>query len=98
MSTSLSLSLHYITCAFFSCSWQCKEGGEKGKEREKKRRPVSVNDDVVLFAAVKVAAVPEALLTLLSRLCVGTLDLYIQACKKTNREIKTKERCGLTGR
>lgn len=35
------------------------------KRGEKKRRPVSVNDDVVLFAAVKVAAAPEALLTLL---------------------------------
>lgn len=52
-----------------------------------------------MFAAVKVAAVPEALLTLLSRLCVGvclgTLDLYIEACKKTNRERKIKGDVGL---
>lgn len=77
---------HYITLRVLS--FLVRGSAKRG---EKKRRPVSVNDDVVLFAAVKVAAAPEALLTLLvSRLCVGvylgTLDLYIQACKKTNRE------------
>lgn len=41
----------------------------------------------------------KLLLTLLSRLCVGvclgTLDLYIEACKKTNRERKIKGDVGL---
>lgn len=90
---------HYITLRVLSflVRGSEKRGGRKRK-RKREKTEACFCKWWCCFAAVKVAAVPEALLTLLSRLCVGTLDLYIQACKKTNREIKTKERCGLTGR